>query len=447
MGLDFRSRLSRTAELDWPVEIHSELTMKMMLGAIYEFFRLVNYSTNKDHAHARSGSFLSSIKGRVDKSIIDGLEKSDMIFLIGEWGVGKSRHANSFVESHREILSIRVVKFLGTQSLQEAFFNLTSWSWRVGFIFFSGAVTLVPASIYFWFRGLVKNRLGDQWRASMDVSVSVILALLAIFLFSNRARIIYLTISLVQSSLGLTPSRRRLLVLEDLDRSSMQKADQWALLSNLWRYRHKYLIVYGYANIAQKLELEDYAAKLDGRVIELAANKSINMQLADRWCRSRDFQFPFIEDWRVGNVADYGRHWIASFTPRRILELLEQSYVRDETADAFWIQTSIVRCFWSELRKKYFSDLAMLSQNWEITGDGPDRVSVDLSLTDSMDEERIVKSAIRTFPSTIHKDFLLDLESADLSMNFSHRLQSLLDDHGPQVGTIVSAVARAKEGG
>ena len=88
------------------------------------------------------------------------------------------------------------------------------------------------------------------------------------FFGKNASNLMYTCYETINS---LFSRKEKIVIIEDLERSPLGIKEQWALLSNLWGYKRKYIITWGYSpdERKEKLRMLEYAMKLDGSVIEI----------------------------------------------------------------------------------------------------------------------------------------------------------------------------------
>jgi hypothetical protein len=116
---------------------------------------------------------------------------------------------------------------------------------------------------------------------------------------------------------------KRIVVLEDLERSSLSQEAQGAFLANLWRYRRIYLIPLGYPPNEKKqiLKLIEFSLKLDGVLIELLTRETTLYE----FIKKLDSDFPFTH--REKDIAE-NKGWLSLFTFRELQLLYSQVHLR-----------------------------------------------------------------------------------------------------------------------
>jgi hypothetical protein len=112
------------------------------------------------------------------------------------------------------------------------------------------------------------------------------------FLFvSNKMKALYIVASVLNLPLW---GRGHITVVDDIERSSLNSAETWAIFSNLWSEGHRYLILLGYDSDRDKSEIIERAIKLGGHLVFLPTDYNVNYKIA----KDLDPGLPFaISEW------------------------------------------------------------------------------------------------------------------------------------------------------
>ena len=229
----------------------------------------------------------------VGMQIEDAL-KSDVkfIFLLGPFGCGKTTHLFHFLRKNKK-LNYKYRSFIRINNLDFSFYHLTNYWSRT--ILISLGITMV----FFMF---------TYFPLLAAFPVAVILG--SVFM-KNSAHLVYLIHEVCRS---LFSRKQKVVMIEDLERSSVSEKDQWALLTNLWQYQYKYLITFGYPqeNKEAKEKIIENITKLGGTIIEIPLEEAANYQLISEM----DPEFPFT---LPSEASSENKGWLSLFTFREII--------------------------------------------------------------------------------------------------------------------------------
>lgn len=223
--------------------------------------------------------------------------QSPLIFLVGPFGSGKTTQIHHFIHEH-PTFNYTYKSFVKVNQLDLAFLQLTNYLSRLGFlvlIILSAMMVmrLIPGSAPLPF-----------------------LVITVYFFVKNAGNLVYI---LHEACDNFFSRKQRVVIIEDLERSSLSEADQWALLANLWLFKRTYLISLGYSSNDKQARLKalEYAQKLGGAVVEIFPYKLLNFSMI----KNIDADFPFdIDQKEPSQKGD----WMSLFTPREMLLVQEQ---------------------------------------------------------------------------------------------------------------------------
>lgn len=253
-------------------------------------FGVSNYEVPKT-AHL----VLDCINAQIDKSIEENPKR--IIFLLGPFGSGKTTQVQSFLKTHPAI-RYKYFSAVKINSLDFAYLNLTNYGSRLAII-----LLCMLSAIY-------------CFSCIPLLAALPILVIFASIFTKSFGNLLYIVHEVIDS---LFQKRPKLVVIEDLERSSLSKADQWALLANLWQYKRSYIVTLGYAPEEKqaRLQLIEYAIKLGGTIIEIPLSEEANFSMMKQV--DPDFPFSFAKKDFTEN-----RGWLSFFTFREILVIREQ---------------------------------------------------------------------------------------------------------------------------
>lgn len=230
-----------------------------------------------------------------------------LIFLLGPFGVGKTAQIHYFIRK-RPHLNYMLRSFVKIKTLDHAFLHLTNYISRIGSLFL---ILMLAISLI---------KLFPQ-------SGAMPFLLIASYLFAkNTGNLVYI---FHQFWHHLFLRKERVIVINDLERSPLESADQWALLSNLWQLKTTYLIALGYSMNDQnaKFKALESAQKLGGVVIELVPYTPLNFSLIKQF----DADFPFVID---STPKSPKGDWLSLFTPSEVLTIYEQAKLRTRPGES-----------------------------------------------------------------------------------------------------------------
>lgn len=261
----------------------------------------------------------------------------ELLFVIGPWGSGKSTEIDRAIESLGLGRTTRKVHFFGESSPRSAQVRLVTALPRL-------AAGLILVTLLTVIAGVARECAsamivrGPNWIPQLIEWVNVVpgvpvwslaYSVLAFALLTNRLQLFYIAGAMVQGLFG----RRRIIVLEDLERSSLGEKDQWALINGLWRHGLSYVVPIGFDSLELKANLIGRILKANGRWVELPSRGETNLGLATAF----DRRFPFQD----------ASEWLSHFSAREVISLAEHSSVEKGNEPALvlrgWIRYLLAR--------------------------------------------------------------------------------------------------------
>ena len=220
------------------------------------------------------------------------------VFIVGAWGSGKTTQvmrmygdlSDSYRVSYRSLYSVH--------TLRSAYLFLTE---RL-----SKFLTVFSGGLLLYLVGVLYNKC---FRDSIYWPVSWVWpGLLGLFylLITNYLKIAYIIISFFSCVIG---KKEQLVIIDDLERSGLSISDQWALLTNLWTWRQRYIVLMGYDTEDQRIEVIERASKLGGHILFLPIRPSSNHSIA----RKLD-----------PDLCLESGEWWGKLTPRDIVKIISE---------------------------------------------------------------------------------------------------------------------------
>lgn len=242
---------------------------------------------------------LDYINTQIEKAIKE--KPNQILFILAPFGAGKTTQIFDFFQKHPEHQMI-YRSFTRINTLDFAFLHLTNYASRFFFLLIN---SLLSVALFYTFPKL---------------SVLPIFFLLSSFFTKSVGNQIYLLHETLSTWLN---RRQKFVVIEDLERSPLGDADQWAFLSNLWHLKRTYVVSLGYSPEEKDkvIKLFELAIKLGGTLVELPLNESANYELI----KKLDLDFPFHPS---SKDLSQNKGWLSLFTFRELFMLREQALLR-----------------------------------------------------------------------------------------------------------------------
>lgn len=247
-------------------------------------------------------------------------KRNHLIFVIGEWGSGKTTHIRHFETTHCNDYNFAEKSFFSIHTLHEGFLNLLNIYSK----FFSVIGIILFVTLFYFKIGLL-------------ISIPVVAIFVAHIFITNIWKFYYIVVSAFESFILKLKNKSQVCVIEDLDRSSMQHNDQWALLSSLRHVNFKYIISYGFSSEDEKIDIIQIAQKLEAKTIELPLDHKVNFKIV----QEREIDFPFSES-----------RWMEIFTPRELLHIIDDVRRISKGHKILYMQAYFVYFFYKEMLKK-----------------------------------------------------------------------------------------------
>lgn len=252
--------------------------------------------------------------------------KARIIFIVGEWGAGKTVQIEQFIKKEEGKRKISKVTFFGGQTIDQALMSTVNFWWRLGFALF---ISSFCAILYRYYE--------NHWESTfVETFFAVFAFLVGCFVILNRGRVAYLLSQVLNSY------SKKILVFEDLDRSSIPITEIWGMLSNLWFYNRQYIVTYVYSTDEEKVAVFEAIEKLNAAKIELQLEGKAIASIVSKLYPI----FPFD-----------GGDWLALFPPRKAIKIIENIMISiPETASDNRKQAEIFKAFFWALIKVFYPE-------------------------------------------------------------------------------------------
>ena len=185
--------------------------------------------------------------------------------------------------------------FIGFKNLESAYLQLLCFPTK---IFFLILLSLLVCFVYF--SGI---ELVDEKKNIFDF---IIFPAVSLILVKNYFRITYVIGSFFQSLFSFGDI---IVIIDDLDRSSLSESDQWAFLANLWHVGHKYIVLLG--DKGNRRRVLDKVEKLNGIECLLPTLDETNYKIARSI--NRDSNFPIEQGL-----------WLSHVKPRQLISIIDR---------------------------------------------------------------------------------------------------------------------------
>lgn len=237
---------------------------------------------------------LSQISDQILKAIQESPKR--IIFLLAPFGAGKTTQIKHFCNKY-SYFKYKYRSFIKINTIDFAFLHMTNYWSRLFFLFLNIGLALILMHYF--------PALGPL----------PFLLVIGVLFTKNFANLIYI----LHESIASLFMKYKIVIIEDLERSSLSFFDQWGLLANLWQAKRSYIVTLGYApdEREEALKLMEFSIKLGGVLIELPPNELAIFEMI----KDLDPDFPF--EFNKDQLLDH-RGWLSLFTFREMLSIHEQ---------------------------------------------------------------------------------------------------------------------------
>lgn len=257
-------------------------------SSIIEILNYLNNQPHPDHDFKSTTEEISLKDTEVYKTLVDKIKTtSGFIFLVGPWGSGKSTLINQIINDQKDDFNFTKRSFFGTASETAAKLILFTFWERIFITMLAGAVLIICF-----------NKLSPYLDSKTSVSLVIqIFATIGLLVLADAFRVLYLIAHLIAASFRLAnhlldPTvsiSKKVLVIDDLDRSSLTRFQQFGFLSHLLFLNRTIVVPVGFNDEDDKNEILQFTKKLSPDVIEMPSKDAVTFQII----KSRYQDFPF----------------------------------------------------------------------------------------------------------------------------------------------------------
>lgn len=231
----------------------------------------------------------------------------ELVIILGQFGVGKTTKLNEVISSlERERYCSKTFSFFGIEDLHSAYLTLIPPSLRLLLIILSAVFYLLMVELI--------SHILSFFDSKVSSSEIFSVAILAFFflMFSNKIENTYRFFSyLFQVSwtmFGCIFQKRKIIVLEDLDRSGLTLKEQWSFLRSIKGNKYRqHICTVGYQTREEKIIALENILKIKAKVITIEIDQALNLQILEKL-------FPWTPFRKEGV-------WLGHFTPRELIDL------------------------------------------------------------------------------------------------------------------------------
>lgn len=269
-----------------------------------EIINFLNHQPHPDHDF-KTQSYKVELK---DSDIYEVVVKrlftsKGFVFLIGPWGSGKTTFIDQITSNEKKYLTFTKRSFFGVSNDLTAKFVVFTLFER---LCITAAATSILISLY--------PTIVEFSKLSPPISLVLqATGILALLLLADFQRLLYLSCHIIAGLFQFiayiieNDRYKKVLVIEDLDRSSLTIQQQFGFLSNLPVLGKTILVPIGYNTDEERIEALQYAHKLSPDVIELPTNKDYVYIIIKTYFP----EFPFTQP----------GHWMEILSVRDILSI------------------------------------------------------------------------------------------------------------------------------
>lgn len=265
------------------------------------------------------------------------------IFLIGPWGSGKTAALREFQKDHKSKFYIVERNYFGVRNVDEAVAHLIGIGWRL-LLFI--CILLFLFCLYQITRDYLIFGKDVEAPFLQAVELKGIIGLILIFMFSfvvrPQSRMLFLGTLALQFPFywirSLILKKKTIIIIEDLDRSSLSVPERFIFLSQLPPLPVKYVISYGHNSESEYLTLVEYINKINGIAINLRQDQNVTFEILKKHIS----YFPFL------NSAK----WMSEISIRELLGVFYSTERRTTGKRAFEKKIELILSIFDLLKTK-----------------------------------------------------------------------------------------------
>lgn len=278
--------------------IEGYFVMNSLKYIFHEAKKLITNNQSTSHKIPYAPEEKEAINQELEQAICES--RSKLIFLVGPFGAGKTTQLEAFSAKHKN-RRLLIRAFDRVESLDFAYLNLTGILSRLFFLILAMAFTVL---------------ITKELPASSALPFTLVLVY---FFTKNLPNLMYIFHEAMDSLFRMSD---KLVVIENLDHSSLSEDTRWVFLANLWHFRRVYLISLGYpvGDQKEKKKIFERVMELDGTIVEVRKNEQVNYEVI----KNLDADFPFLAPHRPDQSE---LNWLSLFTPGEMLLIRERVLV------------------------------------------------------------------------------------------------------------------------
>ncbi len=279
------------------------------------------------------------------------LSNKNIIFIIGEWGSGKSIfsiYLSEKLKLEKPNYYYKHISFFGISKIEEAYLHILS--------IYSKGITCIVVTFLLILSFYLTND-------SFNLSITMSSIIFTYFIATNKLKLSYIIISLFESFYLLIKNKHKIIILDDFDRSSLKEEDRWALLSNVIKYRRKFIIPIGYNLINEMYKIQENIEKLEAKLFRIEINPAVSNNILYKYLGNNKSKFPI--KIKEENILKQEFEFINIFNLREVVMicdhfnfLLKKNIEKYEYEDSGTLisQLSILEYIFSLIKEKVYKD-------------------------------------------------------------------------------------------
>lgn len=193
-------------------------------------------------------------------------KNTDLIFLVGQLGSGKTTAILNLKKDNPQF-HFRIKNFFGADNIKSCQFHLVGVFWNfINFFIFS---------LVFYF--LINSELFPFFdKYEVKILLTTVVSFFVSYVVAPRSRfVLFLSILVPAIFFGIRSffGEKRIIVIEDLDRSALSESERFSLLSQLPPVLGKYIVTYSYSDLEDKFKIVELANKLNAKIFFIASSR------------------------------------------------------------------------------------------------------------------------------------------------------------------------------
>lgn len=263
-------------------------------------------------------------------------EEGQVIVLFGPWGSGKSTLISSMIEKGMNPFNNCCIKHRVSMhiasNMNEAFLCLIP-TWVKLVTLFLVSICLIGAHFY-----IFKLDVFIKSIESSSTATAIALGIFSIFILINAQRSVYILCGVIESTVSSIFSFKQIKIIEDFDRSSLDKDGILACLASRVTANSTYIIPIGYNSVDEQIEYLDVMKKLNAAIITLEVNSDNLLKVAQELDHNIKFKHS---------------KWLRIFTYREVVTIVNMCNKLSYELESKMIRYSYYRIFFYAILQKF----------------------------------------------------------------------------------------------